>query len=118
ALVDQFASIDQASSWKTYRIDGGNDRLATTLAGPLGDRLRLDTEVVAVSHRGREARISVKNGREATHLTRDYVVFALPATLLRRIPISPALPAQQHEAIARLKYGHTTKTLLQFSRRF
>jgi monoamine oxidase len=118
ALVDQFASIDQASSWKTYRIDGGNDRLATTLAGPLGDRLRLDTEVVAVSHRGREARISVKNGREATHLTRDYVVFALPATLLRRIPISPALPAQQHEAIARLKYGRATRTLLQFSSRF
>ena len=104
ALVDQFASSDRSGGWKTYRIDGGNDRLATTLAGLLGERLKLDTEVVAVSHRGREARISVKNGRDSTHLTRDYVVFALPATLLRRIPISPALPAQQHEAIARLKY--------------
>jgi monoamine oxidase len=118
ALVDQFASIDQQAGSKTYRIDGGNDRLATTLAGLLGDRVKLDTEVVAVSHRGREARISVKNGRETAHLTRDYVVFALPANLLRRIPISPALPAQQHEAIARLKYGHATRTLLQFSRRF
>ena len=118
ALVDQFASSDRSGGWKSYRIDGGNDRLATTLAGLLGERLKLDTEVVAVSHRGREARISVKNGRDSTHLTRDYVVFALPATLLRRIPISPALPAQQHEAIARLKYGHATKTLLQFSRRF
>jgi monoamine oxidase len=118
ALVDQFASNGDLGGWKRYRMDGGNDRLTTTLAGLLGDRVKLDTEVVAVSHRGREARISVKNGREATHMTRDYVVFALPATLLRRIPITPALPAQQHEAIARLKYGHTTKTLLQFSRRF
>jgi monoamine oxidase len=48
----------------------------------------------------------------------DYVVFAVPATLLRRIPITLALPAQQHEAIAKLKYGRGTKTLLQFSRRF
>ena len=51
-------------------------------------------------------------------MTRNYVVFALPATLLRRMPITPALPAQQHEAIARLKYGRATKTLLQFSKRF
>jgi monoamine oxidase len=28
------------------------------------------------------------------------------------------LPAQQHEAIASLKYGRATKTLLQFSQRF
>ena len=48
----------------------------------------------------------------------DYVLFTAPATLLRRIPITPALPAQQHEAIAKLKYGRGTKTLLQFSRRF
>jgi monoamine oxidase len=74
--------------------------------------------VVAVSHRGREVRISLKNGRDVSHMTRNYVVFALPATLLRRTPITPALPAQQHEAIARLKYGRVTKTLLQFSKRF
>ena len=34
------------------------------------------------------------------------------------MPITPALPAQQHDAIARLKYGRATKTLLQFSSRF
>jgi monoamine oxidase len=38
--------------------------------------------------------------------------------LLRRIPITPALPAQQHEAVVRLKYGRATRTLLQFSKRF
>ena len=43
---------------------------------------------------------------------------ALPATTLRRVPITPALPAQQHDAIARLNYGRATKTLVQFSRRF
>jgi monoamine oxidase len=118
ALVDQFASGDQPATTKTYRIDGGNDRLATSIGARLGDRVKLNTEVVAVSHRGREVRISVKNGRDVSHLTRNYVVFALPATLLRRTPITPALPAQQHEAIARLKYGRATKTLLQCSKRF
>jgi len=45
-------------------------------------------------------------------------VLALPASVLRRVPITPALPAHQHEAIANLKYGRATKTLLQFSTRF
>jgi monoamine oxidase len=118
ALVDQFASNAQDAPWNLYRLDGGNDTLARALATPLGERVKLKTEVVAVSHRGRSVRVSVRNGRATAQLTCDYVLLAVPTTVVRRIPISPALPAQQHDAIARLKYGRGTKTLLQFSRRF
>jgi monoamine oxidase len=117
ALVDQFAG-DSGGLGAMYRIEGGNDRLAEGLAQPLGDRLRLNTEVIAVSQRGRGVRVSVKTGRRLSQIACDYVVLALPASVLRRIPVTPALPARQHEAIARLKYGRATKTLLQFSRRF
>jgi monoamine oxidase len=116
ALVDQFAATDAWGS--LYRAEGGNDRITAALAAPLGDRLHLNTEVVAVSHRGRAVRVSLKNGRAQSQLTCDYILFALPATTLRRIPIEPSLPSQQHDAIARLKYGRATRTLLQFSRRF
>src|SRR5882672_1834054 len=116
ALVDQFAASDQPG--QMYRIEGGNDRLTTALAARLGDRLRLNTELVAVSHRGRGVRANIKQARTVSQINGDFLVFALPATLLRRVPITPALPAQQHDAIARLKYGRATKTLLQFSRRF
>ena len=118
ALVDQFAPDDEPAPWAMYRIEGGNDRLAAALAEPLGDRLRLNTELVAVSHRGRGVRATVRNGRQQSQIQADYLLFALPTSLLRRIPITPALPAPQHEAIARLKYGRATKTLLQFSKRF
>jgi monoamine oxidase len=117
ALVDQFAE-EGLPRHAMYRVEGGNDRLSAALAAPLGDRLHLGTEVVALSHRGRSVRVSLKNGRTLSQANCDYVVLALPATLLRRIPISPALPAQQHDAFVRLKYGRATKTLLQFSRRF
>jgi monoamine oxidase len=119
ALVDLFASLDDLSpAWNMYRIEGGNDRLATALARPIGSRLQLDTELVAVSHRGRHVRASVKQGRGVAQMTCDYLVIALPASVLRRVPITPSLPAQQHDAIARLKFGRATKTLLQFTRRF
>ena len=118
ALVDQFAANDEPVPTKMYRIEGGNDRLTAALAAALGPAVKLSTEVVAVSHRGKGVRVSLKHARQMAQLSCDYVVFALPATLLRRIPITPALPQQQHEAFVRLKYGRATKTLLQFSKRF
>lgn len=117
ALVDHFASGPPLPA-KTYRVVGGNDRVATTLAASLGDRLRLGAELVAISHRGPRVRASVRHKRQAQQLSCDYLVCTLPAVVLRRVPITPALPAQQHEAIATLKYGRATKSLLQFSSRF
>ena len=118
AFVDQFATSDEHASWSMYRIAGGNDRLPAAIAAGLGDRVQFGTELVAISHRGREVRAALKAARTVSQLTCDYMVLAMPATLLRRVPITPALPAQQHDAIARLKYGKATKTLLQFSSRF
>ena len=119
ALVDQFSSSESAAGMsRMYRVEGGNDRLATTLAAGLGDRIRLGVELVAISQRGRFVRATLKDGRQTTPMQTDYLVCAMPATLLRRIPITPALPARQHEAIARLQYGRATKTLMQFPRRF
>ena len=118
ALVDQFAEEEGPPARNMYRIEGGNDRLAAVLASQLGDRVHLNAELVAVSHRGQNVRAAVKHGRTTSPVACDYLVLALPATTLRRVPITPALPAQQHDAIARLAYGSATKTLLQFSHRF
>jgi len=118
ALVDQFATDDDVGLAPMYRIDGGNDRLATALAEPLGHRLHLETELVAVSHRGRAVRVTVKHRHTQSQLTCDYLVMTLPASIVRRVPFTPSLPTQQHDAISRIKYGRGTKTLLQFSKRF
>jgi len=42
----------------------------------------------------------------------DYVVMAVPATMLRRIKIVPALPPDQARAIATLSYGPATRAVL------
>lgn len=118
ALVDQFASDGDPRPGSFYRIDGGNDRLPAALAAKLGDRLQLGAELVAVSVRGRSVNANIRHGRTVATLVSDYLVFALPASTLRRVPIVPALPPHQHQAIATLRYGRGTKTLLQFDKRF
>lgn len=118
ALTDAFATNPVTGAGRMYRVDGGNDRLPAAMAAVLGDRVRLGTELVALSQRGRRVRASLKHKRQAAELQVDYFVSAIPASLLRRIPITPALPSRQHDAITRLKYGRGTKSLLQFARRF
>jgi monoamine oxidase len=118
ALIDQFSDTEAPAPGIMYRVEGGNDRLPLALAAALGERVHLNTEIVALSHRGSTVRVSVKNGRTLSQINCDYAVLAIPATLMRRLPITPALPAQQHDAISRLKYGRATRTLLQFSTRF
>lgn len=117
-LVDQFSDEEEPVPARTYRVEGGNDRLTLALASQLGDRVHLSTEVLAVSQRGGTVRVTLRSGRTRPQVQVDYLILALPAVLLRRIPVTPALPVQQHEAIASLKYGRATKTLLQFDRRF
>ncbi|ULA61876.1 MAG: hypothetical protein LZF60_380088 [Nitrospira sp.] len=48
----------------------------------------------------------------------DFLVIALPATMVRSVLFRPPLPSPQRAAIRQLRYGPATKTLLQFDRRF
>jgi monoamine oxidase len=46
----------------------------------------------------------------------DYAILAIPATTLRDVEFSPALPQEQQTAIRTLPYGPATRLLLQFER--
>lgn len=117
-LVDQFAS-DLPGQQPMYRIQGGNDRLPSAMAAELGEALRLNTVAQAIRHDAISARLTVETATgEVGHLKADYLVLAIPATTLRAISIRPALPSQQAQAMAELRYGRVTKSLLQFDRRF
>jgi monoamine oxidase len=117
-LVDQLAT-DVPGYGKMYRIKGGNDRLASGLAGLLGDRVHMRSQVLAISqtHEKVHVRLRAANGAES-EMTADYLVCAVPATMLRDMACDPPLPPEQREAIVRLKYGKATRTVLQFEHRF
>jgi monoamine oxidase len=117
-LVDQLAA-DAPGGGRMYRIKGGNDQLALSLARMLRDSLQMQTQVVALSQSPGHVRVRLRssNGTESD-MRADYLVCALPATTLQDIACDPPLPPEQQEAVVRLKYGRATRTILQFERRF
>jgi monoamine oxidase len=103
AVLDHVASFDPLPS---HRIAGGNQRLAQALADALGgDRVKLAAPVRALDRRGRRIRVIADDGeREA-----DRVVLALPAPVLRELPIDPPLPDWKRDALAGLEIGEAAK---------
>lgn len=118
ALVDQFASDNPAGA-RMFRLKGGNDTLVRSLAQHIGEALILGTAVVAVNQGATRVQVRLRERSGGIEeMTADYVVFALPATTLKAVAMDPPLRDRQREAIAELSYGHATKVLMQFDRRF
>ena len=118
-LVEQFAESGSPGRSRLFRIDGGNDRLATTMAKRMRGAILLKTIVRRVRCHDERVTVTIEAlGKPHTELSADFLVCALPASTARGVFFEPALPEPQHEAISRLRYGCATRLLLQFDRRF
>lgn len=118
ALVDQLAG-DVPGQAAMYRIEGGNDRLPLALAAHLREDLRLNSVVLAICQDRNSVRVRVEtpNGQAAL-IHGKYVILAVPTTTLQSVHLQPPLPPMHTRAIHSLKYGKTTKALLQFNKLF
>jgi len=86
----------------TWTVDGGNDRIARSLAAGLGDgAVRLSSPVSSVSWRGDS--VSVVAGGE--EVVGDASVIAVPASVLGSISFDPPLPPEK----AVVRYGQAAK---------
>ncbi len=103
--VEELEGSFGVGSGKTYRIDGGNQQLAQSLATSIKD-LRLSTPVAAVHHSVAGVEVVDSNGdRHAA----DAVVIAIPLPGLRYLQIEPALPESLMTTIDALEMGTAAK---------
>jgi monoamine oxidase len=117
ALIDQLAS-ESSGPGRFYRVKGGNDRLASCLAGRLKGRMHLQARLSAVTQNRNSVTVTLRHATGHSQMEADYLILAVPATVLRLVRFRPAMPSLQRRAILTLHYGKATKALLQFDRRF
>ncbi len=89
----------------SWRVAGGNQRLADGLAGRLGPAVRLNCPARSVEHGQDGVRVVTGDGV----VTGDAVIVAVPMAVLRRLPFSPPLPADRLAAWRRAGLGHNAK---------
>ncbi len=89
----------------SWRVAGGNQRLALGLAGRLGAAIRLGCPVRAVEQDATGVRVLTGQG----DVHGDAAVIAVPMAVLRSLPFTPAPPAAQAAAWQRSGLAHNAK---------
>ncbi len=106
-VVDHVAATAPLPS---HRVAGGNGRLAEAMAAHLGTRVRLEAPVRALRWSPAGVTVEVADGRDDTAaLAFDAAVLAVPLSVIRDLPVSPALPARWRDPLQRLTFGQAAK---------
>jgi monoamine oxidase len=117
--VEQLAAsvLDHAGSTfstrESVRVGGGNQQVATRLAGRLPGAVRLGAAVAAVAWSEQGVRVTAGGGV----LDADACLLTVPASVVHRIRFDPPLPAWKAEALGRVRYGHAAKLFVPLRRR-
>jgi monoamine oxidase len=101
-------------SWpnQVFRLIGGNSQLPETFAKRLGERVKLNSPVAAIRHGDKGVTVECGPADGRKKIEGDYLVCAMSAIMLRRIPITPAFPEPKRWAIANVPYYSATRPIL------
>jgi monoamine oxidase len=96
----------------SWRVAGGNQRVASEMSGRLGSAVWLGSPASAVEHDHRGVRVSTASGTVAG----DAAIVAVPMAVLRGLPIMPAAPHRQRAAWESSGLAHNAKLHMPLNR--
>jgi monoamine oxidase len=99
-------------------FEGGSDRLPRAMAAHLSDRIIYGAPVVRIERDDAQVRVVVAQGGGPNTLSADYLVCAIPFTVLRDVEVAPAFSADKQRAIRELSYSSITRVYVQMRERF
>ena len=102
AVSDVTAGPGRRPSW---RVAGGNQRVARELAGRLGASVHLNSPVLSIGQDHQGVRVRTAGG-EATG---DAAIVTVPLAVLGRLPFSPPVPDRTRRAWHRAGLAHNAK---------
>jgi len=109
AVSDVTAGFDRRPSW---RVAGGNQRVAQELARRLGTSVRLNSPVRSIQHDHAGVRVITDDGEAAG----DAAIVAVPMAVLRGLRFAPPVPGQARRAWQRAGLAHNAKLHVPLTR--
>ena len=96
-----------------FRIKGGNQRMIDAFASRLGSRVRLGSPLTKIEHSESSVTVHFEEFGEAQSMTADYLVNAIPLTILQRIPIEPYWSEEKAWVIKNTTYDFQSRIVFQ-----
>jgi monoamine oxidase len=108
----------RALSKQAYVVRGGTDTLPKAFAARLGDIIRYGAAVVKIEHDARSVRVICSSARTHATFAADYLISAIPFSVLRRVEISPPFSPAKQRAITQLEHTSVVRVFMQTRKRF
>jgi monoamine oxidase len=97
----------------SFRIRGGNDQLPQALARRLGSRIRYRATLKRIHQDKKRVTVTVDTSGRRSQIDADYLICAIPFTVLRSIEVSPGFSDGKQRAIRELSYNSVTRVYVQ-----
>ncbi|PYS51542.1 MAG: FAD-dependent oxidoreductase [Acidobacteria bacterium] len=101
-----------------YTVRGGTDLLPKALAAHLASKIRYGSPVTKIEQDARQVRVSFLQAGNRETVTADYLISAIPFTILREIEVTPQFSEQKQRAIRELQYTSVVRVYVQSRREF
>ena len=96
-------------------IAGGVSRLPEAMAAALGDAVLSNKIVSQIDMSGNGVEVRCLDG---SRFSSDFVISAVPFSLLRKIDVTPGLVGAQGIGVRHMRYANTTRAFLRIKRPF
>jgi len=96
----------------------GNDRLPRAFADSLKEKILYGSPVTRIEHDKSGIRVVCRNRTEHHTFAGDFLIIAIPFSVLRRIELSPRFSAEKQKAIDQLPYYSVVRVSLQSRKKF
>jgi len=116
-MISDFRLFDLGGGTMHF-VDGGTDMLPRAFAKALQDRIWYGAPVSRIFQENGGVRAVFRQGAAEQALAADYLICTVPCPVLRRIEISPALPAAKRRILEEIEYTPVTRIFVQTRRRF
>ncbi len=100
---------------EVLKIKGGSQALTNKLHHHLKNQVRLNYTLTKISQTNNKYNLVFKNKTVTQHITADYVILAIPFSILRSIDIDVSLPPEKLNCISQLGYGNSSKFIMGFN---
>ncbi len=115
-VLRDYVHYMKAQNWS--RIRGGNDLLPKAFAARLKEKIRYGSPAVRVEHGSDGIRVVFLQARTHQTIAGDYLICAVPFSVLRHIEVSPRFLPEKQRAIEQLPYFSAARVSLQSRTRF
>ncbi len=97
-----------------YKVKGGNQQVVDKLADANKNSILTGHILTRIAREGEAYTLTFANGREATA---DYVIMAIPFTMLRKVEMALEMAPEKKNAIQSLNYGTNAKMMFGMDKR-